>query len=139
MAILLYHEVDVPGLPEKFFISFLNDILFEEKRVTGDISYIFVNDDKILELNKQYLSHDYYTDVIAFDYSEEDIIQGDIFISIPTVQFNANKFSCPFTHELSRVMIHGLLHLIGYTDNSPEEKSVMRRKEDYYLKRINFL
>ena len=109
---------------------------------TGEINFIFCDDDYLLELNRQYLSHDTYTDIITFDYSEEAKeqrpkanlqISGDIFISVERVRENAGKFNTTFERELHRVIIHGVLHLLGHKDKSAADKSEMRKKEDYYI------
>lgn len=108
----------------------------------GEINIIFCDDDYLLDLNRQYLSHDTYTDIITFDYSEEGRVQkpkanlqisGDIFISVERVRENAGKFNTTFESELHRVIIHGVLHLLGYKDKSATDKSEMRKKEDYYI------
>lgn len=101
----------------------------------GDLNYIFCSDEYLLEINKQYLDHDYYTDIITFDNSEDnDRIEGDIYVSVDRVKDNATTFNFSFDTELRRVLIHGLLHLIGYTDTSEELKAQMRKKEDECLK-----
>ena len=104
-----------------------------EIRRVGDISIIFCSDNYILEVNQKYLQHDYFTDIITFDYCEGDRLSGDLFISIDTVRENAKEYGTEFTDELNRVMVHGILHLIGYDDSTEEEIAVMRKKEDYYL------
>ncbi len=104
-----------------------------EIRTLGDISIIFCSDNYILDVNIRYLHHDYFTDVITFDYCEGDKLSGDLFVSIDSVRENAIEFGTEFDEELHRVMVHGLLHLIGYDDHTPEDRKVMRAKEDYYL------
>ncbi len=100
----------------------------------ADLNYIFCDDDYLLEINKQYLDHDYFTDIITFDNSEEDnVIEGDIYISVDRVRENAATFQADFETEMRRVLIHGLLHLMGYDDTDEKLKSVMRAKEDQYL------
>ena len=115
------------------------------KRV-GDIGYIFCNDDKILEVNRQYLQHDYYTDIITFDYSDDalltgrqDTIAGDLFISLDTVRTNAEQQGTTYDEELHRVIIHGILHLCGINDKGPGEREVMEAEEDKALKLLNKL
>ncbi len=100
---------------------------------TGVINYIFCSDKYLLKINEDYLQHFDFTDVITFDYSAEELISGDIFISIDRIKENAQQFKQKFTDELHRVMIHGVLHLMGYKDKSPSDKSEMTAKEDYYL------
>lgn len=104
----------------------------EAKRV-GDVNIIFCTDPYILDVNINYLGHDYYTDIITFDYVEGDVLSGDLFISIDSVRENASFYGAEFPTELRRVMVHGLLHLIGYDDHTSEEQKEMRSKEDYYL------
>lgn len=104
----------------------------EIKRI-GDVNVIFCSDNYILDVNIKYLQHDYFTDIITFDYCEKSILSGDLFISIDSVRENANFYGTEFKEELNRVIVHGLLHLIGYDDHSPEDIATMRRKENYYL------
>lgn len=105
----------------------------EEKKELGSINYIFCSDIYLLNMNKEYLQHDYYTDIITFDYSENNIISGDIFISKDRVEDNAMQFKVGFLNELNRVMIHGVLHLLDYKDFTKEEKLEMKAKEDHYM------
>ena len=100
------------------------------------ITYIFCEDQYLHKINLEHLSHDTYTDIITFDYTEGLIISGDLFISIERVQENANYLNIPFLKELHRVMIHGILHLCGYKDNNLEEEQIMRKKEDIYLQKL---
>lgn len=104
----------------------------EIKRI-GQISIIFCSDNYILDINQKYLQHDYFTDIITFDYCEGDKLSGDLFISVDSVKENSIEYSTDFNEELNRVMVHGLLHLIGYDDHSDEDIALMRRKENYYL------
>ena len=113
--------------------SWLKMVAGSEVRRLGDINIIFCSDRYILDVNLRYLQHDYFTDIITFDYCEKDILSGDLFISIDSVRENAAYYGAEFTDELDRVMVHGLLHLIGYDDHTPEETAVMRKKENYYL------
>ena len=99
----------------------------------GDVAYIFVNDDKILEVNRQYLQHDYYTDIITFDYSEGNVISGDLFISLDTVRTNAEQVGATYEQELNRVIIHGILHLCGINDKGPGEREIMEAAENKAL------
>ena len=109
-------------------------LLSKEGRSCGDLSIVFCSDDYILNINKEYLSHTYYTDIITFDYSENQIVSGDLFISIDRVKENALKYQVSFKEELTRVILHGVLHLAGYKDGTKCEKEEMRLKEDFYLK-----
>ena len=104
-----------------------------EIRRLGDISIVFCSDNYILDVNMKYLQHDYFTDIITFDYCEGNVLSGDLFISIDSVRENAVLYGAEFEDELNRVMVHGLLHLIGYDDHTEEEQKIMREKEDYYL------
>jgi len=102
-------------------------------KISGNMVFVFCSDEYLLEVNKKYLSHDYYTDVITFDYTEGDVISGDILISIERIKENAKGYNTTFEEELRRVIIHGVLHLLGYKDSSAEEKAEMRRREDEAL------
>ena len=104
-----------------------------EMRRLGAVNIIFCSDNYILDVNMRYLQHDYFTDIITFDYCEKDVLSGDLFISIDSVRENALFYGVPFADELDRVMVHGLLHLIGYDDHTEEQVAEMRAKEDYYL------
>jgi rRNA maturation RNase YbeY len=104
-----------------------------EIRRLGDISVIFCSDNYILDVNIKYLGHDYFTDIITFDYCEGDRLSGDLFISIDSVRENAAHYGTEFEDELNRVIVHGILHLIGYDDHTAAQKKEMRAKEDYYL------
>lgn len=100
------------------------------------INFIFTSDEHLLTINKEHLDHDYYTDIITFNYNEDKSISGDLFISIDRVKDNAKKLKISFTTELHRVMIHGVLHLIGYNDKTEQEISEMRAKEGFYLAKL---
>jgi len=102
------------------------------KRV-GEVGYMFVDDEKILEVNNEYLGHDYYTDIITFDYCEGDTLNGDLVISLDTVRTNAEKFGKPYDEELHRVIIHGILHLCGINDKGPGEREIMEAAENRAL------
>lgn len=105
--------------------------------VIGDLSYIFCNDDMILEVNRQYLNHDYFTDIITFDYVESNVCSGDMFISVDTVKSNSELFHSTYIDELHRVVIHGVLHLCGLKDKSPKDEKKMRQAEDSALALLN--
>jgi rRNA maturation RNase YbeY len=126
----------IPNINSEFFILSLPKLVQLEDKECGPINLIFCDDEKILEVNKEYLAHDYYTDIITFDYSLNQIISGDLFISIDRVKENADMFSKSFENELTRVVFHGVLHLCGYNDKSEEDILVMRSKEDYYLTQL---
>ena len=104
-----------------------------EIRKIGDINVIFCSDNYILDVNMKYLQHDYFTDIITFDYCEGKVLSGDLFISVDSVRENSIEFGTDFEEELHRVIVHGVLHLIGYDDHTDEDKKMMRQKENYYL------
>lgn len=134
-----FYEADVKYQLEKpdKICQWLSDLVKEEKCGIEKIQYIFCSDEYLLNINKQYLDHDYYTDIITFPLNNStSAILSDIYISIDRVKENANSFDVHFIKELHRVMAHGLLHLCGYGDATDEEKKNMRRKEDYYLEKI---
>ena len=99
----------------------------------GDVNYIFCNDERILEVNREYLQHDYYTDIITFDYTEDDVISGDLFISLDTVKTNSEQFATEYDEELHRTIIHGILHLCGINDKGPGEREIMEAAENRAL------
>lgn len=110
-----------------------------EKCFTGNVTYIFCSDNYLLDVNRKYLNHDYFTDVITFDYVKNSKISGDIFISIDRITENAKIFNVSRENELLRVMIHGVLHLIGYDDQTDEQEEEIHKKEDFYLNIYNSL
>ncbi len=130
-------DVSSPKLQKRKISNWIKETINSEGKVPGDISFIFCSDNYLLEVNKQYLNHDYFTDIITFDYVENDIISGDIFISCDMVEVNALEFKTGFENELSRILIHGVLHLMGYKDKSEKDKLLMTQKEDFYLKSLS--
>jgi probable rRNA maturation factor len=118
--------------------KWLNVVIREEKKIPWYINFIFCNDGYLLELNKTYLKHDTLTDIITFPYPDDpDTVSGDIFISIERVRENADEFRQDFETELQRVMVHGVLHLIGYSDHGKKEKKIMTEREDYHLEKFH--
>ena len=113
--------------------TWLEDIIVNEEKKLGKIQYIFCDDEYLLNVNREYLQHDFYTDIITFDYVKGKKISGDIFVSLPRIKDNAVQLSTDENEELKRVLAHGILHLCGYKDKSEEEILVMRNKEDHYL------
>lgn len=114
--------------------AWLKAVAESEVKRLGSFNIIFCSDNYILDVNQRYLNHDYFTDIITFDYCEGNVISGDLFISIDTVRDNAEFYKADsFDNELQRVMVHGVLHLIGYDDHTPEDQALMREKENYYL------
>ena len=131
---IYYHsECDFQLQNETSISKWLIAAVVNENKTIGEINYIFCEDDYLLKKNQEYLNHDTLTDIITFDYSEENKLSADIFISIERVKENALIFAVPFEKELKRVIIHGILHLIGYKDKSEEETKTMRSKENFYL------
>jgi len=134
MIQFIAEEVEQPVLSKQKITRWIKEIAAVYGKRTGEIAYIFCTDKRILEVNKQFLQHEYYTDIITFDYSEESTISGDIFISTETVQSNAEEFKVSFDEELKRILIHGILHLCGQDDKTPELRLEMTRKENSALK-----
>lgn len=131
-------DITFPFKLKRLTSKWLKFVAHSEARRLGDISIIFCSDQYILDVNRKYLTHDYYTDIITFDYCEGDLLSGDLFISIDSVRENAAFYGTAFENELNRVIVHGVLHLIGYDDHSEEEIALMRSKEDFYLlQRVN--
>lgn len=131
---IYYHsECDFQLQNEDSISEWLKHAVRLEKKALGEINYIFCDDEYLLKKNQDFLNHDTLTDIITFDYSEENKLSADIFISIERVKENALIFAVPFEKELKRVIIHGILHLIGYKDKSEEETKTMRSKENFYL------
>lgn len=114
--------------------KWIRETIINNKYACGDITYIFCNDDMILDINRRYLKHDYYTDIISFDYSDDCIISGDIFISVDTVSSNALKYKVDFNDEILRVIIHGVLHFLGYKDKKTIDKKRMTMAENKAIK-----
>lgn len=129
-------NVDMPQLDFSAVNAWIKAVAdFYDKKI-GDIAYVFCDDEKILEVNRQYLSHDYFTDIITFDYCAGKRLNGDIFISLDTVRSNAAEFGVSYLNELCRVIIHGILHLTGQEDKEPEARAEMTRKENLALEMV---
>lgn len=126
-------NVEMPNIVEAEVSAWVKSTAATYNKVVGDINYIFVDDETILDINRRFIGHDYYTDHIGFDYSEDDALSGDIYISLDTVKTNAEKFGATFDEELRRVIIHGLLHLCGLRDKTDEERQQMQNAEDKAL------
>lgn len=134
MISFLTENIKMPKLDRKAVRAWITAVAATyEGRNVGDLSYIFCNDERILEVNKEFLGHDYYTDIITFDYSEPSKISGDMFISLDTVLSNSFKFHTSYDKELMRVIIHGVLHLCGINDKGPGERAVMEAAEEKAL------
>ena len=134
---IYYHsECDFQIQNEVSISKWLKDSIANENKELGEINYIFCEDNYLLKKNQEYLNHNTLTDIITFDYSEGNKLSADIFISVERVKENAVIFAVSFEQELKRVIIHGILHLMGYKDKSEEESKIMRSKEDFYLSRL---
>ncbi len=138
MAITFQTEnVKPPGIKKREVSRWIKTIVESYGKKAGDIAFLFCDDEKILAVNRQYLSHDYFTDIITFNYSEKELVSGDIIISLDTVLSNSEKYHTEFEEELHRVIIHGILHLCGLNDTLEEEKTCMKNAEDKALKILN--
>lgn len=125
--------VKFPHIKKRETTNWIRRVAESYGKKIGEIGYLFVNDGKILEVNNEYLGHDYYTDIITFDYTEGDTLNGDIVISLDTVSSNAQQFGRPYDEELHRVIIHGILHLCGINDKGPGEREIMEAAENKAL------
>lgn len=125
--------IAMPKIKKRATTAWIKAVAASYGRKVGEIGYMFVDDEKILEVNREYLGHDYYTDVITFDYDEDDIVNGDIVISLDTVRSNAELFGKTYDDELHRVIIHGILHLCGINDKGPGEREIMEAAENKAL------
>ncbi len=125
--------VKFPNIKKRETTAWIRKVAESYGKRIGEIGYLFVDDEKILAVNNEYLGHDYYTDIITFDYCEGKILNGDLFISLDTVFTNADKFGRPYDEELHRVIIHGILHLCGINDKGPGERAIMEAAEDKAL------
>ncbi|MDR0386272.1 MAG: rRNA maturation RNase YbeY [Prevotellaceae bacterium] len=141
MTVCFFNEnTPFPFVGKKRIVkSQIKSLIEMENKTAGDLCFIFCSDDILLDMNKKHLNHDYYTDVITFDYTSDNTISGDIFISIDRVSENAGKFGTSFDRELDRVMYHGVLHLCGYDDKSENDRRTMREKEDFYLNMLSII
>jgi rRNA maturation RNase YbeY len=133
-----YEETDDLELSVAKIESWLSDVCVREGKELDKVALIFCSDNYLLEINQQHLNHDFFTDIVTFDYCVDDLISGDLFISVDRVFENSVVFDVPFFQELHRVIAHGVLHLCGYKDKSKEEEAVMRQKEDAALELISF-
>jgi len=138
MSIQYFNEdIAFPKVKKRITSNWIKQVIsIEEKRV-GDISFIFCSDEYLLDVNKKYLNHDYFTDIITFDDVEGNVINGDIFISVDRVKENSKEFEISFDNEVHRIIIHGVLHLLGYKDKVKKDKDLMTEKEDLYIKLFN--
>ena len=130
-------DTSLPQLDFPIISKWLNEIIEAKLKSCGSLSIVFCSDEYLLNINQQYLNHDYYTDIITFNYSSKRVISGDLFISIDTVLSNSEVFNVNFSQELVRVIFHGVLHLLGWEDHSEAEKVEMRNLEHYWLKKFS--
>ncbi|MCK5461845.1 MAG: rRNA maturation RNase YbeY [Bacteroidales bacterium] len=134
MAIHFHEKEESAGIKNKNLLKkWLKDLILQEHASPGQINIVLTSDNNVLELNNKYLSRNYLTDIITFDYTENQVIAGDLFISVTRVRENSEKFDVTFKKELKRVIVHGVLHLLGYGDGTQKEKSLMQQMEDRYL------
>ncbi|GAB1473703.1 rRNA maturation RNase YbeY [Bacteroidota bacterium] len=141
MILFFSEEVEFKFKNRSLYKRWIREIILSEQRLEnlkkcGDLNIIFCNDEYLLNVNNQYLKHNYYTDIITFDYSDNQIINGDLFISVDSVKNNSVTYKTEFMTELSRVIIHGVLHLCGYNDHTEEDKKLMKEKEDFALTKL---
>lgn len=130
-------NIEMPVLDQRLLDRWIRSVAAEYGFAVGNINYIFCSDERELEVNRQFLGHDYYTDIITFDYSTPTTLNGDIFISLDTVRSNAEQLKISFNEELVRILIHGVLHLTGQGDKTPETKAEMTRKENLALEKLS--
>ena len=128
-----HSKIKMPKIKKRNVSAWIKKLAELHGKKVGDLSYLFCSDDHILEVNREYLQHDYYTDIITFDYTEGDVISGDMVISVDTIATNAEKFNTSFESEFFRVVIHGVLHLCGINDKGPGEREIMEKHEDEAL------
>ena len=135
---VFYEDIRPIKLNRNHIYIAIKNLIYKELKILGDISIILCSDKYLLNMNIEYLQHNYYTDIITFNYVEGNKISGDLFISIERVIENSKEFNTSWIKELYRVIFHGVLHLIGYNDKTADEKKVMREKEDLYLSEVDF-
>jgi len=123
----------MPSINQQIVSDWIRQVAATYQRYVGDISFIFVDDEEILRVNREFIGHDYYTDHIGFDYSQGSTISGDIYIGVDTVRTNSEQIGCDYNEELHRVIIHGVLHLCGIDDKGPGERTIMEAEEDKAL------
>lgn len=127
----------MPAIKRRDTSAWIKKVAASYGKSIGEIAYIFCDDEKILEVNREYLQHDYFTDIITFDYCEDNKINGDIFISVDTVKSNSEQLGVPYEQELHRVIIHGILHLCGINDKGKGEREIMEMEENKALAMLN--
>ena len=126
-------SIALPNIDQTTVTEWIGRVAESHQRVVGDINYVFCNDEEILDVNRRYLQHDYYTDIITFDYGRGNVLSGDLYISLDSVRSNAELLGKPYDEELHRVLVHGVLHLVGINDKGPGERELMEAAEDAAL------
>ena len=126
-------SIALPNIDQTTVTEWIGRVAESHQRMVGDINYVFCNDEEILDVNRRYLQHDYYTDIITFDYGRGNVLSGDLYISLDTVRSNAELLGKPYDEELHRVLVHGVLHLVGINDKGPGERELMEAAEDAAL------
>jgi len=135
---LFFEDIQPFSINKNHINNHINSLINNELKDCGDISIVFCSDKYLLDMNKQYLNHDYYTDIITFDYVQDNVISGDLFISSERLLDNAETFDNEVIKEVYRVVFHGVLHLVGYKDKTEADKKLMTYKENYYLSEVDF-
>ncbi|WP_319500282.1 rRNA maturation RNase YbeY [uncultured Draconibacterium sp.] len=133
-----FEDIEPISFHEDFLKNQIENLVVNEKFELGELTIVYCSDEFLLDMNKQYLDHDYYTDIITFDYVEKNVISGDLFISLDRVNENAEKYGISQLKELYRVVLHGVLHLVGYKDKTDDEQDEMTKMEEFYLEKIDF-
>jgi len=130
-------DIEMPAISQPLLIDWIRQVIARHGKTSGEINYIFCSDQRMIETNRTFLQHDYFTDIITFDYTVALQLSGDIYISLETVASNAQLLGSSYQNELNRVIIHGILHLCGFKDKTPEDASRMRELEDEALSLLN--
>lgn len=133
-----FEDIEPIAFQQSLLELHLTELVQNENYQLGELSIVFCSDEFLLEINKQYLDHDYYTDIITFDYVDKNVISGDLFISLDRVNENAINYKTTVLKELYRVVFHGVLHLTGYKDKTEEEQNEMTKMEEFYLEKVDF-